>query len=167
MGLFINSKLWKQLRKILQSQDSHFLDFFILNNFKCTEALWRRQGVPFTLLRLVLVSYVTRVHSSKLRNQRWCNAVNVTTDLSGFLQGFYRCPLSVPGANPGSHEALSPQGFLASCYLWHFLSLSLTPLLFTLLKRNDQSCCRMTLSLRFSDVFSLLGWSYGFGGQTP
>ena len=29
MDLFINSKLWKELRKILQSQDSHFKIFYL------------------------------------------------------------------------------------------------------------------------------------------
>lgn len=103
----------------------------------------------------LLTSYTSMIHLSKLKVHCWYTTITKLQTSLRLCQSSHPCPLSVSGFSPGSQAALSHPVYPVSSALWQFLRLPLFPMTLTVLSSTGQVFRRLSLSLGFSEDFSM------------
>ena len=114
-----------------------------------------------TQFPLLLASFVR----SKIPMLRYCQQLNSIPCLN--FHGFIWCTFSAPGAHPGEHITCDHHISFSSPWLWQFLRLSLSLMIFIVSRSTNQIFCRISISWDMSDVISWLGWGNMFWRWRP
>lgn len=138
-------------------------DFFFWNNFRFTKKLQRQcreSSCTLIQLPLVLTSYKTLLHLSKLSN---FHCYDIIIETKYFIWVWPTFPLmSLFSSRIQIRTLLS---FWLPCLLSLLSSVTVSYSLSLFSKSAGQLSCRPSLKLDLGDVFSLFDWSYGFLGK--